>query len=1467
MQRYRVNYVLLIGLLAGTLVCSVTVYAVWRFQIGRNAGNLTARAEKAEEKGDLRGAIGLYRQYLTIRPNDPDVLAKHALAWRRLVERDDARMEDLTDAYQVIEGAVRRLPDNDDLRREMIDMLMSRRFAGREQDALEHLRIMLERNPDSTELQVLRARCLTRAGTYDQAVEFSYGLIGYDAETDSFDLEKAKAPHEVIVYRNLADMLRSRQDNPELADRVMDQVVAANPDSFEAFLQRGQYYLSNERTDLAEDDIRKAYELDPDDADVLFTLAHFEKTQEASDEAQKHLEAGVEKYPQDSRFYQQLAEVAMSRLNYEEALDYVNRGIAAVPPRDSLMLLWYKSDLQIRGQDVPGVKETIETMKSHDLRPDFIQWIEARVLLIQEQWYKASRALKEVRPLLTNIPEIRIQIDVQLGLCYEKLGQLELALESYDFALQRQPENDPAAMGRQRVLARLGREPVSVEQASWQQELQMELQKPEEERDWARIKGMMESVADRMKLSNAGQMLLDAEILLMQKHYKEARELLERAYRNAPDDLTIQRAAVRMLKEDPTQGPVKALGFLEDTVIRRFGDSPELRAEKADLLIAINDSNMLKEELEKLTENMEGWSQDQQVNMWYTMAAKYFQLGMRDDAQRCWLKVTELAPNDLPTRLMLFTLAHDANDDAGMQAAQEKILEVVRSKNDSTWQYTEARRLLSLYRRGQLADDALERIDELVKAAETERRDWHELHLLRAELAMMRGQADVALEHYQAASRLGRPHPAAIVQHVQLLVQRGRFAEAKIVVERLPEATRQQLLGQLYAEILFQTGAVSEAMDSAQFVIDRDPDSAVKQLWYGQLMARAAESNALDEAQRGEADTKAGEALRRAVDLGPGIQQAWLALVSYHVYHKDQANAEQALREAQLALSSEQLPVVLAKCYELMGRAFDAENLYRTAYEADTDNVVMARQLATFYLGPNNRLKRSERIAKATPLLNQILKAGAEGELEPNDPSLLWARRASAKLLADTKDYQNLLKAAKLLASNSNDGQLPIKDRLQMAQILAPRPEPISRLKAVALLEEAKEFNRLSLSAELILGNLYFMMGDWPKCQRQMSDVIIRYPNAAIARDSYIRMLLRKDAPNRTRRHLEKLIELAPNSLNTLELIATVYARLDRQPQAREALLRALPTGNDLSKLTDEQLPIAEKIADLLANELGDEETALTIYRFLASRNPNKALKLAEFLGQRRDVSECIELLDKVYNPEVAASIVQSGIRVLRARRIDVGDQFDAQLQQWIDRGLRENPGFLALKMQQAEFYEVQQDYRKATAAYRELLKRRDLEGRSRAIVLNNLSYLLALDRGSANTAEAMRLVREAVQILGPTADILDTRAVVFISQKRFEDAADDLELSLTENPTASKHFHMTVAFLGSSRNTDAMFHWDEALKLGLSRDTISPLEREQYDNTQEKIKELQATSARYEPGQPLGTRRGGGDSIVAAAR
>jgi len=97
---------------------------------------------------------------------------------------------------------------------------------------------------------------------------------------------------------------------------------------------------------------------------------------------------------------------------------------------------------------------------------------------------------------------------------------------------------------------------------------------------------------------------------------------------------------------------------------------------------------------------------------------------------------------------------------------------------------------------------------------------------------------------------------------------------------------------------------------------------------------------------------------------------------------------------------------------------------------------------------------------------------------------------------------------------------------------------------------------------------------------------------------------------------------------------------------------------------------------------------------------------------------------------------------------------------------------------------------------------------------------------------------------MGPNSDILDTRAVVLIAQKDYKGAIRDLELSVTDNPTASKYYHKAVAHLGAAKtnvgeNQNAIKAWEKAVSLGLDRNSLNRMEFEQYENVKSQIDQL----------------------------
>jgi len=1452
MQQYRVNYSLLIGLLVGTLVCSGAVFGLWKFQIERKSGWLISEAEKAIEAGDNREAVQLYKQYLTINSGDIPTRIRFANALADLSEQDDAKGEELNMAWRSIEGLVRdrtvgAMPEAEGLRRRLVE-LYGRDNVRRFPDALDHLSYMLERKPDDAELQILRAKYLVRSGNTDDAAKYSYKLIGYDPESDSFDEKKATAPHEAEVYSSLAVILRTKQDKPELADRVMDQLVEVNPKSAPAYLSRGGFRDLSGDSDSAKEDFEKAYELDPKGADVLLAMASQSTKDKEYEKANEYLAAGKKLHPQDARFYQSAADVAVKQEDYKKALAQVDEGLKTIKGQKGHILLILKADLQFHANDLKGVKQTMEEMTRAEFRAEFVDWYAARVLLAEQNWYDASEALNKLRPKVTaGFGDLPIQIDNFLGLCYEKLGQPDLAAELYNQVLAQDPKNEPALAGRTRVRTQRGLEPEDGKGEPFAQAVEEELKKPKSEQNWSRVEEIMKDLAKKRNMDDASLKVWNAQLALMREDFDGATKALAEANGLSPNNLLVHRMAVQVARLNPKVGPAIALQRWQK-VFEQFGDSPVLRLDKADILIALNNSpekkEQLKPELAELLTGIDDWTTAQKTELWGGMTGRYLNLGMPEEARQYLAMTAENQPNELPLRLSLFALALQANDDAGMNTAQDKILEIVGSKNDSNWLYTEARRMLSLIRRGQLGQEALGEIRQLASRALQQRPEWHELHLIKAEIEVHAGNALEALNHYDRAQSLGRPNAAEVAQHLRLLCAVGRFEDAGKFLDRIPEGLRRPYLGQLYPEILFRTNQVESAIENALAATEADPTSPQNQYWYGQLLARSAQGKEAGSAERKKAIADSAAAFKKAVELQPEFPEAWYALIALHVSEKDLEGAQAALREAQLSLSGDNLQMFLAKSYETLGRWFDAETMYRAVYDAAPDDLNRTQQLAAFYMSPI--YQRPDRQQKVAPLINKIIRAGAEKKLQPNDPGLLWARRTGAKLLAASTDYQSLVKAENMLASNSQDGSLSIEDKLEMAGILAPRPEPLSRLKAIDLLEEVSEIQPLNEQGEIALAQLYEATGDTSKYTRQMEKAIARFQNSTVARQAYANNLLKRDDQRsiaEATKQVTKLRQLAPNSPSTFQLTVRLADKVGKQAQIRGELLKLVPDFKTIKEISPQQGQQLAMLAGLFV-EVGDLDTAERIYRELATRDPNLTPALAAFLGQHRDVEQSFAKLDEIYSVERIPQLLQVAMATVRQQRDKVGDKFDEQIQRWLDAGLRENPDSINLLIVQADLFDLQKKYDESAKVYRQLLDRKDLTGVRRAIVLNNLSFLVALAGTQAEAnVDPLKLVDEAASIMGPNSDILDTRAVVLTALKRYDDAIHDLELSVTDNPTASKYFHKADAHLRAGQNRAAVDAWEKAEELDLSRDTINRMEFDRYEEMKSKIDQIRGAS------------------------
>lgn len=1504
MQRYRINYTLLVALFVGLIVAAGVVYGAWVLQTNRNAGNLLARANQTQDEAET---IKLLETYVGMRPGNIEAQAK-------LTELYIKQADELHKEGEIRQGAQYRLlasnklvkvnfPNDEILRKFVkVDIDNIAYIYTFNKETLSHINTLLADHPNDPELLEGRARCLMFAQKSEEAAKQLYALVGYDPATESFNSSQAIAPDRLSAYEMLAQVVFSQPiDDRALANKVMDQMVAANPDAAEAYLKRGRWLSMTDegkgsRNDLesaARQDLLKATELDPQSTQAIQQLAlhfyragvrereeaekarndgnvakfrdHIDRSKELFESAHGYFEQGLALDNTSVLFYSGLADLERARGDKEAAYARLEQGLSTVDERARVHLLFTKAEYQIAEGEFEKAKGIVKEIEKSVPRANTrLQMLQANLLVSTNKWIEARNLLTRLVPDMQG-DDRQVQALLWLGMCYQKTAEPEKALKTFDQALELDPTNTMAAIHKQSLEGRRGRrdEPTplpsdgKVNRQSLGPLLAAEAKKPEAEQNWKPFEQYIDNKAEIDGVSPARRKLMHANLLVYRKKYKEAETLISQAFRDAASDqqageeeqVDVLLTALDLLAANPDRGPKAALKML-DQAEERYGDLPPFRIKRVRLLGSINDENLVSEVL-KLTENTEGWNENQVGALWTQVVAVFEQTKHVEEAEMAIRKVADLGSGNLPARIHLFKLALARGDDQGMRDAQNEILELVGDKKDTNWSFTEAARLFSLYTRGEGDNATLQQVGRLLTTIMNQRPDWHEPYFLRAKMRLSQNDPLGASQDYVRGFQLGQGTLVDLKAHLQLLVLQQRWLDAIEALDPYNEDVRLAILGESYPVILLQARRYTDAAEAADRVMAVAEPNVQLQLWYSQIMAQLAgvpaDASGADqkkqiEALKEESKRKQGEAIAKAIELDPTLPAVWLAQVRFHLMNEQNEEATRALQQAQLEVDDDQQPPLLAECYSMLGRWFDAENLYLDFYEKNPGNTVVERKIAEFYL--SQRYPRPDKIVKATRLINSILKKAAEKDESVSTDDAEWARRVAAKMYASQQDYQSLLQAEKLLASNARDGVLPLSDKSEMALILARRPEQVSKRKAIQLIEDVQKQGQLDQQLALTLGQLYFQTDNWVSARDIMDKTTAAYPNSALVRSVYIRMLMTRDTPSDKRAletHLRQLLTIDPNSPSTIELMARASKGTAREKAARDLVRKLAPT--DFTKLDEASYVRALRAAQLLT-ELNDLDNAEALYKKMAGRpgaNPGQdGLMLAQFVGIHRDPAQGFEILNQLESQVDLMALIESGLKIIRAHRDEVGESYDQRVETWFARALREDPESIALHLKQGDFRDLQGRYEDAAKIYRQLLDNNGVQGQVRAAVLNNLAYLIALGATEETSQhESAQLINEAASILGPVSDILDTRAVVNINRKDYKSAVEDLEMAVIDAPTDGKYFHLAVAYLGLGESGKAQQAWEKGTKLGLSKESINRLEKEQFDRAQRQIEGL----------------------------
>jgi predicted Zn-dependent protease len=1383
----QLNLVFLAGLVLVLAVLGGSGYFLHAYQVQRNASVLLDRARRAEEDKDLGRAAESLSRYLSIKRQDGPTWAWYA----RVVDQQAPEGPGRAQVYLIHEQALGFNPGDPQLERKCAELALElQRFS----DARRHLRALLPEDspgkPADAILEDLLGQCARGEAKFAEAEDWFRKAI-------------AHGPGQADTYDRLARMLRTELRKPDEADQLIESMVKANPKSARAYLNRWRY-----RTEFQPPadprDVQQALQLGPDDPDVLLAAAVVSEQKRDLAAAREHLRKGLKLAPKSTAFPILLAQLELRDGHPDRAETVLREAAKANPNRE----LWYLlADVLISEGKIDGEDQAVDyinRLRNSGLSEGYVQLLEARTSFQRQRWSEAVSKFNRARALLAADPQSLGRLNLMLAECYGRLGQDDQRLAALQRASGDETTGAAARLALAQELARSGKldEAVKVylqlvdrRPESWldmvRHLIRKVLRQPRDRRDWQEVERRLQQAEKALHEPAEELTLLRSELLTAQGRTEEARTLVEAARTKDPRNA---RYRVALASIAQVQGHAALATQILDQAEKDLGPNLDLRLARLSSWVSRGgtEARAAIAELAKTRTQLPAADQPQYLE---PLAQAAYRLGELALARQSLRELLDLQSDNLQVMMELYDLALEAND---LKEASEVATSMhrVEGEEGTHWRYGQALYLISLARRGDTK--GLETAQALASEIAARRGDWWGGPLLRAEIAELRGDLDAAVADYLRAVELGSSQPSLARRLVGLLTQRQEFDQVDRVVQTFRDrGVALEDLTSVMALNAIRKKDFERGVALARQAFPETSTRATDHLSLGQLLLAAGRTE------------EAGRELRRAVELGPDLAEAWLAYVQYLVQAKQLDQAKAAVEAAGKALPADRSTATLAQCFALVGDANQAETLFQKALAAQPGDPATLRLAATFYVDQ----KRND---QAQALLTRLVdpKTGAS----PADAA--WANRTRGLMGLGGGRLAGIDQALGLIEQNLKANPNDFDDRRLRAILLSVRTS--KRKDAIDQLEALDRSHRLGPDDRFLLAYLYNAEGEQDRYRIEMLTILAGKEKNPRYLAHFIGFLIGRNEIDQAGRWLAELKRLEPDGLAAFELEARML-KAGKRDQDLLAFLQAR------ARQHPDQIGAVARLLDLFGFARQAEEAyRADIAR--APKGPELVLALAGFLIRQARIDEAIEILKKAWTtctPERVA-LVALGIYNMPS----ANESQKTQVETWLVEAIQRRPEAAGLvpklaviRFQQGRFDEAETLLRQTVAS--------DPENPE---ALNGLAWVLS-HRDPSKLQEALELINRAIGVAGEDPARLDTRAVIFLHLGQPDPALQDLGKSLALRPSSrDSYFHLARAHLMAGNHASSRTAFLRAEKLGLKPETVDPLEREAYQKLRQEL-------------------------------
>ena len=345
-----------------------------------------------------------------------------------------------------------------------------------------------------------------------------------------------------------------------------------------------------------------------------------------------------------------------------------------------------------------------------------------------------------------------------------------------------------------------------------------------------------------------------------------------------------------------------------------------------------------------------------------------------------------------------------------------------------------------------------------------------------------------------------------------------------------------------------------------------------------------------------------------------------------------------------------------------------------------------------------------------------------------------------------------------------------------------------------------------------------------------MRDLLRRNKKRAYVQ-TYAEVLLKTREFDEAAVWIEELAALAPNSIASIGLQAEIAFQRKRYDVVSQLLQYWLDSPDDDESTHNSRLPL---IADALqrfakrsriAGQTAAAETlakqARETYREYVGLKPGQELLMAMFLADQGRLDEALDLTEihgKDADPNQIAATCFTLLDGTAATPKQIR-RVDKILQETIDT----HKSSILPRVALAVVRDFQGRFAEAERIYRKVLE----EDPGNPTVLNNLAVLFALQ--GIKLDEASALINLAIEKVGPTPGVLDSRAMVRLAQGRPTLALEDLQQAIAKKPSAGMYFHQALAYQKNGQKQLATEALEKAHSLGLEETRLQAAEQRAY--------------------------------------